>query len=71
MPIQGIYQLDGKSPKEIKKSFVHFMGDRNATLKLINEQNQKTYSKIDKNSIVCDICKSLFGLNILSTISPS
>lgn len=63
MPIQGIYQLDGKSPKEIKKSFVHFMGDRNATLKLINEQNQKTYSKIDKNSIVCDICKSLFGLN--------
>ncbi len=69
MATQGVYQLEEKSPKEIKKSFIHFMGDRNATLKLINDQNQKTYSKIDKNNAVSDVCKSLYGINNVYSIT--
>lgn len=69
MAKQKVYQIEGMSPTEIKKSFIHFMSDRNATLKLINEQNQKTYSKINTNDAVCTICNTLYGINNIYTIT--
>ncbi len=29
MAKQSVYKLEGKSPKEVKQSFVHYMGDKN------------------------------------------
>ena len=35
MAKQSVYKLEGKSPKEVKQSFVHYMGDKNARSKLL------------------------------------
>lgn len=61
MAKQSIYKLERKSPDEVKKSFYHFMGDRNATSKIISEPTRGIYAKIDSFDSVCDIVKNLYG----------
>lgn len=69
MATQGVYQLEEKSPKEIKKSFISFMDDRNATSRYVNDQNKKKYSRINEDDVVSSICKSLYGIsNIYSLL---
>ena len=37
MAKQSVYKLDGKSSENVKQSFVHYMGDKNATSKQIKD----------------------------------
>lgn len=62
MAKQSVYKLDGKSPEEIRQSFVHYMGDKNATSKQIKDAANSRYAKIDSISIALSICKKLFGV---------
>ena len=68
MPIQSVYQLEGKSPNKIKQSFIHYMGDKNATSKQIKDAANSRYPKIDRNSRVRKICKKLFNKENVFTI---
>jgi 5-methylcytosine-specific restriction protein B len=66
MANKNIYQLTGKKPEEIKKSFIFFMGDKDATPKQIKAAENSRYAKIDVIKTVCDIVKTKFNLpNIL------
>ena len=47
MAKQSVYKLEGKSPNEVKQSFVHYMGDKNATSKQIKDAANSRYVKID------------------------
>ena len=60
MAKQSVYQLKGKSPEEVKKSFVHYMGDKNATSKQIKDAANSRYVKIDTITDVCNLCQQLF-----------
>ncbi len=62
MAKQNIYKLDDKSPDEVKQSFYQFMGDRNATPKIISEPTRGNYAKIDAFKSVCGVVKDLFGI---------
>ena len=59
MAKQSVYKLEGKSPEEVKQSFIHFMGDRNATPKLIKENGRISYAKIDVYDVVSELCLRL------------
>ncbi|MBR5652961.1 MAG: AAA family ATPase [Prevotella sp.] len=63
MSKQSIYKLDGKSPEEVKKSFVHYMGDKNATSKQIKDAANSRYAKIDAIGLVCELCQKHFKVN--------
>ena len=52
MAKQSVYKLEGKSPEEVKLSFVHYMGDKNATSKQIKDAANSRYVKIDTISVV-------------------
>lgn len=62
MARQSVYKLEDKSPEEVKKSFVHYMGDKNATSKQIKDAANSRYMKIDTIGIVRIICKKMFGV---------
>ena len=62
MAKHSVYKLDGKSPEEVKLSFIHYMGDKNATSKQIKDAANSRYVKIDTIGVVCNICKKLFEL---------
>jgi len=62
MAKQSVYKLNGKSLDEVKQSFYHFMGDRNATPKVISEPTRGNYAKIDAFESVCGVVKDLFGV---------
>ena len=61
MAIQKVYQLEGKTPDEVKASFIHFMGDRNATLKIISAGSRNYYARIDAYKSVVGIMEELYG----------
>ena len=63
MSKQSVYKLDGKSPEEVKKSFVHYMGDKNATSKQIKDAANSRYAKIDTIGLVCELCQKHFKVN--------
>ena len=63
MAKHSVYKLDGKSPEEVKLSFIHYMGDKNATSKQIKDAANSRYVKIDTIGVVCNICKKLFEVN--------
>ena len=63
MAKQSVYKLKGKSPEEMKQSFIHYMGDKNATSKQIKDAANSRYVKIDAISVVISICKTLFGVD--------
>lgn len=66
MASMNIYQLTGKKPEDIKKSFIFFMGDKDATRKQIKAAENSRYAKIDVIKRVCDIVRNKFDLpNIL------
>lgn len=70
MATQQIYDIKRKSPEEIKKSFIHFMGDKNATTKQIKDTGK--YSKIDRNQVIKNLIKKLYNEeNIYSLIDIS
>lgn len=65
----SVYKLEGKSPEEVKQSFVHYMGDKNATSKQIKDAANSRYVKIDNIDAVKNICKKLFDVeNIFEII---
>ena len=57
MSKQSVYKLTGKSPEEVKKSFIHYMGDKNATSKQIKDAANSRYAKIDTIEEVCILCQ--------------
>jgi len=63
MATQKIYQLEGKSPKEVKQSFIHYMGDKNATSKQIKDAVNSRYAKIDTIDTICIIVDKLFKVD--------
>ena len=71
MAKQSVYKLDGKSPEEMKQSFVHYMGDKNATSKQIKEAANSRYVKIDTNSVVLSICKKLYSVDNIYKIADA
>ena len=71
MAKQSVYKLEGKSPEEVKQSFVHYMGDKNATSKQIKDAANSRYVKIDTISIVCSICKKQFGVDNIYEITDA
>lgn len=68
---QSVYKLEGKSPEEVKQSFVHYMGDKNATSKQIKDAANSRYVKIDTISVVRNICKKQFGLDNIYEITDA
>lgn len=62
MTSKNIYQLAGKKPEEVKKSFIFFMGDKDATRKQIKAAENSRYAKIDVIKTVCDIVRKKFDL---------
>ncbi len=62
MASQSIYKLEGKTPENIKKSFIHYMGDKNATSKQIKDAVNSRYAKIDTIDAIRSVCKKLFSI---------
>ena len=71
MAKQSVYKLEGKSPEEVKLSFVHYMGDNNATSKQIKDAANSRYVKIDTISVVRNICKKQFGVDNIYKITDA
>lgn len=60
---QSVYKLTDKSSDEVKRSFIHYMGDKNATSKQIKDAANSRYAKIDTIAEVCDLCQKYCGTN--------
>ena len=71
MAKQSVYKLEGKSPEKVKQSFVHYMGDKNATSKQIKDAANSRYVKIDSISVVRSICKKLFDVDNIYEITDA
>ena len=71
MAKQSVYKLESKSPEEVKQSFVHYMGDKNATSKQIKDAANSRYVKIDTINIVRSICKKQFGVDNIYKITDA
>lgn len=69
MAKQKIYQIEGKTPEEVKASFIYYMGDKNATSKQIKDAANSRYAKIDLIDSVCNIVKRLFNANNVFTLT--
>ena len=71
MAKQSVYKLEGKSPEEVKKSFYHFMGDKNATPKQISDATgtRNTYTKLDTYEPICNLMEHLLGYNNVYSIT--
>lgn len=63
MAKQNVYQLEGKTPDEVKASFIYYMGDKNATSKQINNAANSRYAKIDTIDTICLLAKKLFNVD--------
>ena len=63
MAKQKVYQLEGKTPDEVKASFIYYMGDRNATSKRINNAANSRYAKIDTIDTICSLVKTLYDVD--------
>lgn len=63
MANNNVYQLEGKTPAQIKASFIYFMGDKNATSKQIKDAASSRYAKIDSIDTLCNIVKTTFGVD--------
>ncbi len=63
MAKQNVYQLEGKTPNEVKASFIYYMGDKNATSKQINNAANSRYAKIDTIDTICLLVKTLFNVD--------
>lgn len=63
MAKQNVYQLEGKTPDEVKASFIYYMGDKNATSKQINNAANSRYAKIDTIDTICLLVKKLFNVD--------
>ncbi|MBQ7427654.1 MAG: hypothetical protein IJV20_10465 [Prevotella sp.] len=71
MANQNIYQLEGKTPDEVKASFIYYMGDKNATSKQIKDAVNSRYVKIDCIGVVCTICGKLYGVDNVFMITDA
>ena len=60
MAKQNVYQIEGKTPDEVKTSFIYYMGDKNATSKQIKDAANSRYAKIDTIDTVCNIVKRTY-----------
>lgn len=60
MAKQKVYQIEGKSPDEVKSSFIYYMGDKNATSKQIKDAANSRYAKIDSIETIRSLVKALF-----------
>ena len=64
-----VYQIEGKTPEEVKASFIYYMGDKNATSKQIKDAANSRYAKIDSIETVCKIVKRLFHVENVFQLS--
>ena len=71
MAKQSVYKLDGKLPEDVRQSFVHYMGDKNATSKQIKDAANSRYVKIDTISVIRSICKKQFGVDNIYEITDA
>ena len=60
MAKQKVYQLEGKTPDEVKASFIYYMSDKNAVSKQIKEAANSRYAKIDSIETIRLLVKTLF-----------
>lgn len=60
MAKQNVYQIEWKTPNEVKASFIYYMGDKNATSKQIKDAANSRYAKIDAIDTVCNIVKRTY-----------
>ena len=60
MAKQNVYQIEGKTPNEVKASFIYYMGDKNATSKQIKDAANSRFAKIDAIDTVCNIVKRTY-----------
>ena len=63
MAKQKVYQIEGKSPDEVKASFIYYMGDKNATSKQIKDAANSRYARIDTIDSVCNIVRRTFNVD--------
>lgn len=63
MGTQKIYKLTGKNEEQIKTSFIHFMGDKDATSKQIKNVESSNYPRIGTNAIICPIVHDIYGFD--------
>ena len=63
MSKQKVYKLEGKTPDEVKASFIYYMGDKNAVSKQINNAANSRYAKIDTIETICSLVKTLFKVD--------
>lgn len=63
MAKQNEYQLEGKTPNEVKDAFIHFMSDKNATSKQIKDAANSRYAKIDTIGNICSLVRNLFNVD--------
>lgn len=63
MAKQKVYQLEGKTPDEVKASFIYYMGDKNAVSKQISNAANSRYAKIDTIDTICSLVKTLFKVD--------
>ena len=71
MANQNIYQLERKTPDEVKASFIYYMGDKNATSKQIKDAANSRYVKIDSIGAVRTICGKLYGVDNVFMITDA
>lgn len=60
MAKQKVYQLEGKTPDEVKASFIFYMGDKNAVSKQIKDAANSRYAKIDSIETIRSLVRTLF-----------
>lgn len=69
MAKQIVYKLEGKTPDEVKRAFIYYMSDKNATSKQIKDASNSRYAKIDTIDTICSIVNKLFEVeNVFSLI---
>lgn len=72
MAIPRIYNLAGKNEEDVKASFIHFMGDKDATSKQISEPTRtNNYANLDKDERVIKAVSTVTNFtNAYSIKSP-
>lgn len=63
MATPTIYKLKGKNEEQVKASFIHFMGDKEATSKQIKNVEASNYPRIGTNVIISPIVNEIYGVD--------
>ncbi len=61
MVTNDIYNIKGKTPEQILRAYIVFMGDKNATTKQIKDAENSNYAKIGTRQTVSEIVQKLYS----------